>query len=821
MANLAVTQHSRLADRIMGAYFRLSVEEGTFREDTAPFFSHDTLALCGLFNMTPVKLHYAGADRRLQCEAFIVNDPADRRIYLTNHAKSPERALIGHELVHRMRRERPKLYDSLVRALGDAGEAHDRWIAYYTAMREQTQRKEGRALSDDEIREEGVADLVGDLILDPAVWRALRQPTLLQRVADWIGSVWKRLRRAQTPVDPLGGGGLIRDRKRAMAAVARVLGDWADSLARPSPADPDYAPAPANATLRRDPNAPAGAFRSALLDALVAGKGAPVQALWQQWLGWLDGAQRRGEFRQSERAWLGLDAWMGQWKGPIPRQALVDYLHAHQVLIEEVVLGESDVADVEAWWSDEGGANEDTPWGDLTAAEQAEARDRYRDEVGQYKEQGTTAKFASYQLPGGENYRELLLTMPPRLGASDRLTQLENDRLVRGLSEDEWSELRALRGDSRREPGVVPTDGTFRSSHWGQPNVLAHVRFNERTDADGKRVLFIEEIQSDWHQAGRKQGYAGDKGPARAILNGSYWRVEDRGGALLTEVHNTVAKTAQDAIEHARRLIAQNGLIGGKGVPDAPFKATDEWAMLAFKRMVRHAAENGFDRIAWTTGEQQAERYDLSKQVSVIDVSAVASGHYVTIHPIGGEPISLFSNEDGLVSSPAEFAGKQLDSVVGKDITDRILSANGNERLEGGDLKVGGSGMRAFYDKILPSAVNKWAKKFGGRVGRVTIENAGVDDIMVSRRGAGWAVIDGGTDTVLSEHATNAGALVEANRAGAQKRMETTVPVVVHALDLTEAMRDAALAGLPLFKRAAIIPTVEPDPCEAPYSFVP
>src|SRR5690606_6877328 len=48
---------------------------------------------------------------------------------------------------------------------------------------------------------------------------------------------------------------------------------------------------------------------------------------------------------------------------------------------------------------------------------------------------------------------------------------------------------------------------SYRSPHFDQPNVLAHVRFNERTDVDGKRVLFIEEIQSDWHQAGRKRGY--------------------------------------------------------------------------------------------------------------------------------------------------------------------------------------------------------------------------------------------------------------------------------------------------------------------------
>ena len=64
------------------------------------------------------------AAARLQFEAFVINDPADRRVFLTNHARSPERALIGHELVHRMRRERRDLYDELVEALADreAGE---------------------------------------------------------------------------------------------------------------------------------------------------------------------------------------------------------------------------------------------------------------------------------------------------------------------------------------------------------------------------------------------------------------------------------------------------------------------------------------------------------------------------------------------------------------------------------------------------------------------------------------------------------------------------------------------------------------------------
>ena len=50
----------------------------------------------------------------------------------------------------------------------------------------------------------------------------------------------------------------------------------------------------------------------------------------------------------------------------------------------------------------------------------------------------------------------------------------------------------------------------FRSSHWDEPNVIAHARMNDRDvpDANGdpKRTLFLEgaPLGSDWHQKGRK-----------------------------------------------------------------------------------------------------------------------------------------------------------------------------------------------------------------------------------------------------------------------------------------------------------------------------
>mgnify|MGYP003127881450 FL=1 len=65
------------------------------------------------------------------------------------------------------------------------------------------------------------------------------------------------------------------------------------------------------------------------------------------------------------------------------------------------------------------------------------------------------------------------------------------------------------------------------------------------------------------------------------------------------------------------------------GVPSAPFiMDTNQWTALALKRMVRWAADNKFDKIGWTTGSQQAARYDLSKQISALHYDP-ESGHLV------------------------------------------------------------------------------------------------------------------------------------------------------------------------------------------------
>ncbi len=309
-------------------------------------------------------------------------------------------------------------------------------------------------------------------------------------------------------------------------------------------------------------------------------------------------------------------------------------------------------------------------------------------------------KFKSYQLPGGENYREHLLTLPSKDAKSFvepiKLTKLPDGyELIHdthGKLDKNWAIIPPGQVHGKAFAGWHMTEEAakkealdtlnfnqryeaeknyeeqnkgvnFKSGHFDEPNVLAHVRMNDRTDSEGKKVLHIEEVQSDWHQKGRKQGYKTDS--------------------------------------HIDKAFQQ-------GVPDAPFKKT--WHELAMKRMLRYAAENGYDKLAWTTGEQQVERYDLSKQVNEIRYYKAGDSKY--------QLIIKYAN--GQSATPSVESDK-LEDYVGKEVAQKILNGEGikdrSERtLSGLDLKVGGEGMKGFYDQILPSFVNKYTKKWGGKV---------------------------------------------------------------------------------------------------------
>ena len=71
-------------------------------------------------------------------------------------------------------------------------------------------------------------------------------------------------------------------------------------------------------------------------------------------------------------------------------------------------------------------------------------------------------------------------------------------------------EIEAIRNLEANEAYRVPIPAylDFRGPHFKEQNIVAHVRTTKRTGPGYGRVLFVEEIQSDWAQQARDRGFA-------------------------------------------------------------------------------------------------------------------------------------------------------------------------------------------------------------------------------------------------------------------------------------------------------------------------
>lgn len=531
-------------------------------------------------------------------------------------------------------------------------------------------------------------------------------------------------------------------------------------------------------------------------------------------------------------------------------------------------------------WIPEGDADPKPPQGAIDAIA-TDVSQLVADEVeGADPDDGT--KFGQYRQPGGDNYRELLLMLPDEARPADipaPLTTLpdgwevsldtsqpegrqwaaippsqNHGRPYGGLRAATPEEARAgalAILNSERENGARDRvrASAYRNSHWAEKNVLAHIRTTDRVDADGKRVLFVEELQSDWGQSARKHGTrgAGDSEPftqleleqslvrARAVVAANDDLGFDGTGEALTDLRgqrgiNIAANfdlDAEDAatiqryldIDRERREWRQRT---DQAVPRAPFiEKTDAWLALAIKRVIKLAVDGGYDKVAFATGAQQLKNYPtLRSQVDRIDYVKNPDGTY-EVHAIALRGRSV-SRDDLDAAGVAELVGQEIaDRIIADEGT---LHASGKRSLSGVKLEVGGEGMLAFYDKIVPAAANKLLAKLGGeKVGEVRIPKteAKAEPDWAHVRSMASQVSRGVLDydefrseTDLQGFVTDADleALHSPYQRGATLGVVNTFVSTVRAriaagknmkqlgFDVTDALRARAQSGLPLFQ---------------------
>jgi|21_taG_2_1085346.scaffolds.fasta_scaffold04307_3 hypothetical protein len=270
---------------------------------------------------------------------------------------------------------------------------------------------------------------------------------------------------------------------------------------------------------------------------------------------------------------------------------------------------------------------------------------------------------ANLNLPGGEEPKEILVQLPEREKSPYELVHRASGE-VKGVFPNRDAAVEAFQEYRQRGEGTHYQIGPQRSSpdyestHWDEPNILAHIRTNKR-DVGGVSALHAEEFQSDWHQAGQKKGYGTPlSGKDRVMLELQKQGIEHR---LVDTTNIEDHDRLSSELKHIEEKLRNANLNRGK-VPDAPYKK--DWHELSFKRFLMEGINDpSVDRITWTSGAVQADRYNLAKYIDSIDSALQKDGRF----SLG------VKYKEGNVENLTNIEPEKLADYVGKEMAEKIV----------------------------------------------------------------------------------------------------------------------------------------------------
>ena len=528
----------------------------------------------------------------------------------------------------------------------------------------------------------------------------------------------------------------------------------------------------------------------------------------EQWLGYL---KNQPGVKSEE-----INTVLGELKGTLSKEEVQQIVKSNKVELKEKVLGSGDIHPDEVLKAIENG--EDVYFKSPKNTEgrgpiDAEDFAAMRNEPGFTFHKSDTAdtKFHQWQLPGGSNYQEIALSLPAGMSgkleqAAKNLKEFES-QYRKGIPFDkqvEHNDLRQAIRDAKEADYIVPESHRF-DSDVADINRIVHVRHNDRI-IDGGKTLHLEEIQSDWHQAGRKSGYKqkdieqlkkiGESIDEKLIAA----KAEDIMGnpdlkeGLKQAVERKIL-TQKEADDYLRLTQNENAT-----VPDAPFKKN--WDELALKRMLHKADNEGYEGISWTPGEAQAIRYDLSKHIDNLEYGGSSK--------TGDNWLTARDKNDNIIMQK-RVDEKDLVDNIGKEAAEKLIKQkpkNGFRNLENADLKIGGEGMKAFYDKMLVDKANALAKKYGSKV-----EERQIPVDSTSHRSLAhfidWATANGDTRSRSALGEAWSKGLADSK---VKEFMESKKSQPIHYLPITPELRAKAKAGFPLFSSSPTLTAVTHDP---------
>ena len=424
---------------------------------------------------------------------------------------------------------------------------------------------------------------------------------------------------------------------------------------------------------------------------------------------------------------MGLSDWL-QSKGKVSRDEVLEYVQNNRLRYDEKTLGwngrEKNIAAQQRY-----GMN----WQDLSGVQ----GQRIIDETPSLDL--PKPKYQEYAQKGGTDYQENLLKIPDETGKAkwDAMNAKEKSMRESGLEgTPEWEDLQA-QIERANDFDNTARNRRYTPPHYdGEPNLALTTRTQSFNTPEGKSVHLMDELQSDWHSAGREAGYKNGSKPQISEYNPDDFVISQSDTQYITKdidgVERTVGKGTVDGEEGARAYFSRwlGGLLDEKSValenaynrraPNAPAKKS--WMNQGIKSEITNTIESGKDYFAWTGGDIQARRYDLSNQVDGLRIDRIGDNKY-----------EVWGQEKGTINYmrvDTDINGDDLHKYVGKDLSEKALKDIKDKpaasfTAEGVDLEVGGEGMKGFYDKDVRKRTEKIIKRLdpNAKVEVITLDN--------------------------------------------------------------------------------------------------
>jgi hypothetical protein len=557
-------------------------------------------------------------------------------IFVNINSSRPHVRILGHEMVHALRFSDPKLYARLVTHLtpylDQAGMSRYRQIMAQEGMKDP-------AL----ILEEAIADIVGDRFGESAFWQMMadENPTMFQQLArvviDFLDSVMAKLRSSQT----LDSKNLLTDVGAARQAVASVLSTFEQqqpvveqvAAAQPEPAvQQAEAPQPApEAGVQFSLKPEKETFYSAMERGFESVKQTSMPA--QQWKAWLNSNKEKLGIKKAEIEWTGINEWLDLQQGKVEKQDILNWIAGNKVKLNDIILNARNGLTDDQLYDYVVAIGEDPD--SMTRDDMVNA---VVDHYGWKRSRVEGAKHRQYTEPGGDDstYTEIVLVDPTAMPYKI------NDKVHFGAE--------------------------------SKGKAIGWIRSIVRKDMDGNDVLFLEEIQSQRGQEGRDTGF---------VAAAEAKEYEGLSARKLKELFSVA-----DADRYAE-LKKKAGM-----VPSAPFvEDTKAWTGLLLKRAIAFAQTQGINRIAWTTGDQQVERYKLSKSIDELLITKNENGTFNV----------LAKKNNSEVINQSSLSEKELTKAVGKGLSAKAMDSGEELRLVGEEMDIGGEGVSYYYNTTVPS----------------------------------------------------------------------------------------------------------------------